>query len=345
MANIRDVARRAGVSPVTVSRVINNAGPVSDETRSKVEAAIEELNYVPNIMARSLRSRRTDTLALVITDVTNPFWTTVARGVEDKAVENGFSVILCNSDEDPEKLENYVQLLIQRRVDGVVIAPVRKDASPLRSFSQHGIPYVVIDGRVDGIDTDLVVGDSVGGAYGLTKHLIELGHRRIAIIAGPEQAPTADDRLEGYLQALQEAKIPIDERLIERGAFDQESGCELTLQLLELEERPTALFAGNNLIGLGALVALQTRGIRVPDEMAVVAFDELPQLSAVYPVLTVAAQPAYEMGAIATELLLERLTGKRTERREVVLETKLILRRSSEAEVELSVDATSQPER
>ncbi|MEA3344851.1 MAG: substrate-binding domain-containing protein [Chloroflexota bacterium] len=278
---------------------------------------------------------RTHTLALVITDVTNPFWTTVARGAEDKAVENGLSVILCNTDEDPEKEESYIDVLLQKRVDGVVIAPVSSNVSNLRSLSQQGIPYVVVDRRVEGMDTDLVIGDSVGGAYELTKHLIELGHRRIGIIAGPEQVSTAEDRLAGYLKALEEFDIPVDEALIKRGKFDQGSGYELTKELLELETRPTALFAGNNFIAIGALTALRERGIEVPDEMALVTFDEIPQLSAVYPFLTVAAQPAYDMGTIATELLLERLDGEREGNREVVLETELILRRSSGAPVRL----------
>lgn len=337
MVTIRDVAQRAGVSPITVSRVINNSGYVSEETRRRVRAAIEELNYVPNILARSLRSKRTHTLALVITDVTNPFWTTVARGVEDKAVENGFSVILCNTDEDPEKEKSYIEVLLKKRVDGVVIAPVSSKGTILHTLAQHGIPFVIIDRQVEGIDADLVIGDSVGGAYELTRHLIELGHRRIAIIAGPEHVSTAEDRLRGYLQALEESGIPVDEALIKRGKFDQEAGYELTKRLLELEEQPTALFAGNNFIAIGALLALQEEGVQVPDDMALVTFDEIPQLSAVYPFLTVAAQPAYEMGAIATELLLERLAGERKGSREVVLEVELILRRSSGAEVSLNM--------
>lgn len=340
MATIRDVAQRAGVSPITVSRVINNSGYVSEETRRRVRAAIEELNYVPNILARSLRSKRTHTLALVITDVTNPFWTTVARGVEDKAVENGFSVILCNTDEDPEKEKSYIEVLLKKRVDGVIIAPVSSKGATLYILAQQSIPFVVIDRRVEGIDADLVIGDSVGGAYELTKHLIELGHQRIAIIAGPEQVSTAEDRLTGYLQALEEFGIPVDEALIKRGKFDQEAGYKLTKELLELEERPTALFAGNNFIAIGALLALREGGVQVPDDMALVTFDEIPQLSAVYPFLTVAAQPAYEMGAIATELLLERLAGEREGNREVVLKAELILRRSSGAKVGLDV-ATS----
>lgn len=329
MANIRDVARRAGVSTVTVSRVINDSGLVSDDTRQKVQNAIEELGYVPNLMAQGLRSQRTDTLALVITDVTNPFWTTVARGVEDKAIENGFSVILCNTDEDAEKQENYIGILVRKRVDGVVIAPVNRDISALSAFSRHGIPYVVIDARIEGVDADLVVGDSVGGAYGLVSHLIDLGHRRIAVIAGPEQAPTAQDRLSGYVKALRESNIPVDADLIRHGNFDQDAGYELTLELLQLAQRPTALFAGNNVIGLGALIALREQGVRVPEDVALVVFDDLPLVSVVYPFLTVADQQPYEMGVIATELLLERLAGKRQERREITLETKLILRQSS----------------
>jgi LacI family transcriptional regulator len=329
MANIRDVARRAGVSTVTVSRVINDSGLVSDDTRQKVQNAIEELGYVPNLMAQGLRSQRTDTLALVITDVTNPFWTTVARGVEDKAIENGFSVILCNTDEDAEKQENYIGILVRKRVDGVVIAPVNRDMSALSAFSRHGIPYVVIDARIEGVDADLVVGDSVGGAYGLVSHLIDLGHRRIAVIAGPEQAPTAQDRLSGYVKALRESNIPVDADLIRHGNFDQDAGYELTLELLQLAQRPTALFAGNNVIGLGALIALREQGVRVPEDVALVVFDDLPLVSVVYPFLTVADQQPYQMGAIATELVLERLTGKRHERREITLETKLILRQSS----------------
>lgn len=335
MPNIRDVARRAGVSTVTVSRVINNSGAVSDDTREKVQQVIEELGYVPNLLARGLRSKRTDTLALVITDITNPFWTTVARGVEDKAIEDGFSVILCNTDEDPEKQGSYIDILISKRVDGVVIAPVNRDVSALSSFSRHGIPYVVIDARIEGIDTDLVMGDSVGGAYGLVSHLAGLGHRRIAIIAGPEQAPTAEDRLTGYLQALEEWDIPVEDELIKHGSFDQDSGYDLTLELLQLSQRPTALFAGNNVMGLGALIALQEHGIRVPEDMALVAFDELPLLAVLHPFLTVADQQPYKMGIIATELLLERLTGKRQEPREIMLEAKLILRESSGGRIAL----------
>jgi LacI family transcriptional regulator len=329
MANIRDVARRAGVSSVTVSRVINDSGPVSDETRQKVQQAIDELGYVPNLMAQGLRSKRTDTLALVITDITNPFWTTVVRGVEDTAIENGLSVMLCNTDEDAEKQENYIGILVHKRVDGVVIAPVNRDVSALLSLSRHNIPYVVIDARIEGVDADLVVGDNVGGACGLVRHLIGLGHRRIAVIAGPEHAPTAQDRLNGYLKALREAGIPVNGELIRHGGFDQDSGYELTRELLRLARRPTALFAGNNVIGLGALLALREQGVRVPEDIALVVFDELPLLSTLDPFLTVADQQPYEMGVIATELLLERLAGKRQERREITLETKLILRQSS----------------
>ena len=329
MATIRDVARKAQVSQVTVSRVLNQSGPVSDETEKRVLAAIEELCYVPNVLARGLRSRRTQTIALVITDVTNPFWTTVARGVEDKAAENGFSVILCNTDEDPEKEDEYLDILLQKRVDGIIIAPTGRASGGLPNLPNDEILYVLIDRCLPGCDADVVRGDSLEGACQLVQHLLEIGHRRIGLITGPAHVSTADDRLAGYRQALEEFQIPFDPDLVLRGNYDEESGYELTNALLSLSDQPTAIFAANNFIAIGALRALRDARVRVPEEMAIVTFDEIPQLSVVYPFLTVIAQPAYEMGAIATQLLLERLAGLRDERREIVLKTKLIIRASS----------------
>lgn len=340
MVTIRDVARKAQVSPVTVSRVLNQSGPVSDETERRVLAAIEALHYVPNVLARGLRSRRTHTIALVITDVTNPFWTTVARGVEDKAVENGFSVILCNTDEDPEKERDYIEVLLQKRVDGIIIAPTGREASSHTALLDGMIPYVLIDRCVLGSGADVVYGDSVGGAYELIKHLVQVGHRCIGLITGPAHVSTADDRLAGYRRALDDFGIPFDPELVLRGDYDEESGYELTKRLLSLPRRPTAIFAGNNFIAVGAIRALRDAGLQVPQDMAVVTFDEIPQLSVVYPFLTVAAQPAYEMGTIAAQMLLERLAGMAGERREVVLKTQLVIRASSGGPMQVS-SATS----
>ncbi len=326
MATIRNVAMQAGVSMITVSRVINEIGYVKATTRARIMQAIQELNYVPNQHARSLRSKRTHTLALLITDVANPFWTTVARGVEDKAAENNFSVILCNTDEDLEKERAYVKVVIEKRVDGVIVAPSTSDSTNLHRFTANNIPYVVIDRRIDQLETDIVLGDNLEASRKLVSYLVTLGHRRIAVITGPAGISTADERLAGYREALADAGIAGDPDLVRRGPFTQETGHDLTFKLLALPQRPTAIFACNNFIAFGALLALGERGLSVPQQMNLVAFDELPLLSVFCPSLKVAVQPAYEMGAIATELLLERIFGPAGAPKEVVLETQLNLK-------------------
>jgi len=325
MATIRDVAERARVSPITVSRVINEIGPVKDETRLRVLQAIDALNYVPNQQARSLRSRRTHTLALLITDVTNPFWTTVARGVEDKATENNFSVILCNTDEDVTKEQRYVKVVLEKRVDGVIAAPASYESAHLRQLCEQHIPLVLIDRRLDRLDVDIVLCENLATSRGLITSLIAQGHRRIAVISGPEKISTADERLEGYRQALQEAGVPIDPALIRRGPFTQETGQKSTGELLALSHPPTAIFACNNFIACGALLTLNEQGVRMPQQMKLVTFDEIPLLSLVAPSLTVVVQPAYQMGVIATELLIEQILGEQRESQEVVLEPRILL--------------------
>lgn len=329
MSNIRDVAKLAGVAPITVSRVINGADSVTDETRQRVQSAIDQLHYVPNTLARSLRSRQSHIIALIMSDITNPFWTTVARGVEDTAAENNYRTILCNTDESAAKEATYLSLLVERRVDGVIVAPVTREKKDLALLKQQQVPCVLIDRRVDGFTADAVYGDSRQGARLLIDHLIEVGHRRIALINGPSTISSAQDRAEGYREALQVHGLQVNEDLIFQGDFKQESGCRLAKLALAYTPRPTAIFAANNFIALGVLQALQEAGLRVPGDMALVCIDDLPYLSAIDPLLTVATQPAYEMGAAAAQLLIERLTTHRTSRaRKVVLPPQLIIRRS-----------------
>jgi LacI family transcriptional regulator len=294
-----------------------------------VERAIEELQYLPSIAARSLRSKRTHALALIVPDITNPFWTTVARGVEDTAQSGGYSVLLCNTDENPDKQLRYLNIVISQRVDGVIIAPQHFDARHLSKLRDQKIPAVVVDRRIAGWDVDSVCGDSVSGARALVWHLIRLGHRRIAVISGPESASSAEDRVSGYCQALEEAGIAIDPRLIKRGEFLTPSGEALAQQVFEEGTQTTAIFATNNSIAMGVIQAVEQRGLRIPQDVALVCFDDFPALSLVFPFLTVAAQPAYEMGQVAAQLLLSRLTGETgLPTRQVVLPTHLIIRYS-----------------
>jgi LacI family transcriptional regulator len=330
MPTIHDVARRAGVAPTTVSRVLNDSGYVSNKTRERVEAAIAELGYVPNTLARSLRFKKTNTLALVLPDITNPFWTTVARGVEDAASDRGFNVILCNTDESEAEQAKYLTVLLQKQIDGIVLAPARSTAEPVEMIQKQSVPVVVLDRRVPCTQVDVVRGDSERGAYRLVRHLLTLGHRRIAMLTGPQGVSTAEDRVSGYRQALAETGLDADSDLVYYGEFTQASGYELTQQVLTATLRPTALFAANNFIAIGSLRALRDAGLRVPEDLTLVSFDDLPPVFVVDPFLTVAAQPAYEMGHQATELLLTRLSGQAlTEYQEIVLPTEIIVRRSS----------------
>lgn len=341
MPTIHDVAKRAGVSPVTVSRVINNAGNVSAATRERVELAIEELGYVPSAMARSLRSKRTRTLALIVSDITNPFWTTVARGVEDTARSRDYSVFLYNTDENPLKQRRCLDVVVAQQVDGVIIAPYDSDAQNLAPLRQRNIPTVIIDRRIEGWDVDSVRGDSLSGAKALVQHLIRLGHKRIAMISGPAITSTAEDRVTGYCMALAEAGIPLDTRLIRRGEYRAMSGEELTLRLLDEGLKPTAIFAANQFIALGVINAVEKRGLRIPQDIALVCFDDLPDVSRLFPFLTVVVQPAYDMGVHAAQLLLSRLDSEVSlQPRHVVLPTRLIVRHSCGSRLQ---DSTHSP--
>lgn len=330
MANIRDVAKLAGVAPITVSRVINKSGYISAETRERVHAAINQLGYIPNTLARSLRSRQTHMLALVLTDITNPFWTTVARGVEDVASDAGFNLILCNTDESEAEQDRYLQALLQKQVDGILLVPVTSKPDPVQFIQSQHVPVVVLDRHLPDVKADIVRCDSLGGAYQLAKLLFSQGHQRIAVLSGPRGVSTAEDRVLGFQQAQKEAGIEAQPELIFYGEFNVQSGYQMAQQALALSPLPTAMLAGNNFIAIGALRALRDAGVSVPDSMAIVGFDDLPFYLVLDPFLTVAAQPAYEMGRRATELLLARLSGQAQDVfHEIVLPIELVVRSSS----------------
>jgi LacI family transcriptional regulator len=330
VSTLNDVARLAGVSTMTVSRVINDSGYASVETRARVNRAIAELGYMPNALARQLRSKRTKTIALVVTDIANPFFTTIARGVEDAARLKGYAVMFCNTDESVAEEIDYVRVLIQRRVDGVLLVPATDSSGSLELLRKHGLPVVVLDRRLSGGQVDGVRADSEAGAHLAVRHLIELGHSCIAVLTGPESVSTAADRVAGYRRALADEGIPVDDQLVVFGEFNEASGHEMTERILAATPRPTAIFAGNNFIAFGAIQALREASLAVPDDMSIVVFDDLPQGWVLDPFLTVVSQPAYEIGRQAAELMLERLAGDApADPRTIVLESSLIKRRST----------------
>jgi LacI family transcriptional regulator len=327
---IRDVANQSGVSPMTVSRVINGSERVRPETRRRVEEAIAELGYVPSRLARGLSRRRTGTLAMIVPDVANPFFTAVVRGAEDVARRAAYRAILCDTRADLSVERDAIEELIAHRVEGIVIAPVSdRSKEHLERLARFGVPYVLVDRTVRGVEADAVVGDNAGGAQRLVEHLISLGHRRIGFIVEGDDVSTARDRRRGYESALTAADIPLDPALVVEAAVDPRGGADGMGRLLGLDDTPTAVFTVNNLVAVGAIEAVRSAGMEVPDDIALVCFDDIEYASRLYPFLTAMEQPAETFGTLSTQLLVERIAGLAAERRrEIVLSPNFIIRRS-----------------
>lgn len=331
---IKDVARAAGVGQATVSRVLNGSGPVGQETRERVLAACRALGYVPNGPARSLVNRATGTVGLIIPDITNPFFPAVTRGVEDAASQAGYTVFLCNTDNDSAMEETDVRKLRERCVDGIIFVGSQARRSRLERLLQDGIPVVVTDREVSDLDADSVLVDNAAGASAAVSHLVELGHTRIAHAAGHRETPTGQDRCTGYRSALEQAGLPVDESLIVWGEFNVESGIRAGQVLLGRSPRPTAIFAANDMIALGVIRAAREAGLAVPQDLSVVGFDDIPMAALVSPPLTTVRQPAYEMGWLAMRMLLERIEGRVTGGgRRHLFRPELILRGSTRKQV------------
>lgn len=330
MATIKDVAKKAGVSITTVSRVLNNHPHVREETRQKVLDVLRELNYVPNANAGSLARKSTSIIAVLVPDITNTFFTTLLRGIEDKACENELLVILGNTDEDPSKEQIYIHKFLERRVDGLIVVPVENRRKNLKIIQRHEIPFVLVDRRVEGVDTDFVGSDNYQGARLLVNHLIELGHRDIAMLSGPKEVSVFRERVEGFLSAMRDKNIPVKPEFILYGQKPiKEIGYNLTCRLLSYKTRPTAIFAANNSLAVGTVTALQQAGLNVPRDLSVTCFDDNDSNS-FKPFFTSVIQPAYMMGYVAAEILIKRLkNNKKGQANKILMQTELVKRYST----------------
>lgn len=327
MATISDVAALAGVSTATVSRALNGKSTVDPALAARVRTAAAELGYHPNALARNLRRQETAVLALIISDVENPFFTAIARGVEDIAQTAGYSVVLCNSDENEAKESRYIDVALQERVAGVVLSPTGK-ATSVEALRARGTPVVAVDRPLPEAGGDQVLVDTRRAAREATEHLLAGGYRRIGCVTGPKGIRTADDRCDGYSDALRAA--PGDATLlVRRVEYRSEGARQAAMELLGEAEPPDALLVANNVMAIGVLQALAAHGLRPGRDIGIVAFDDAPWTTLIDPPLTVVAQPAYEIGKVATQLLLARIGGDAGAPVATVLEARLVERASS----------------
>lgn len=327
---MRDVALRAGVSAMTVSRVVNGSAGVDPETQRRVEDAILELEYVPNRVARGLVSHKTRTIGLIVPDVVNPFFAPVVRGAETTARKAGYRVLLCNSEANLRLEREYIDDLVGHRVEGLLLAPASdRSRVALLPLLRGSFPIVLLDRTLPDVDCDNVVSDSVAGARALTEHLIRVGHRRIAHFTDSDDVSTGRDRLLGYRAALEAAGIGYSDELVFRTTVDRIGGYRATQQMFALDALPTAIFAVNNMTAVGAMEGLRERGLKVPDDIGLVCYDDVEHLAVLSPFLTVMDQPAETLGSLGAQLLFERIAGKSGVRgRRIVLQSDLVVRDS-----------------
>lgn len=327
MVSIKDVAKAAGVSTATVSRVLSKGEHVRPEVRKRVMTAVEQLAYRPNLQARSLRSQQTMTIGLIVSDIRNPFFTSISRAVEDTAYEQGYRLFLCNTDENPEKEAIYLNLMRDENVAGVIFSPTRQLAAQVDSF-RPPYPMVIIDRSVGSAELDVVLLDNVDSAFRLTTHLLEGGYRRIAALCG-DMSTTGRERYTGYEQALKTYDLPIMSEFVKFMQPRTETGYTATMQLLHADTPPDAILATNSLLATGALQAIRERNLVIPHDIALVTFDETTWASLVQPPVTLIEQPTYEIGHTATELLLQRIANPERSTRQVIMKGRLLIRGSS----------------
>jgi len=305
MANIRDVAKRAGVSVATVSRVINGSPNVAPKTAQAVSAAMQELHFTPNGLARGLALNRTKTIALLLPSIVNPLYAQMAKGVEDVAHSKGYNVLLCNTDENVAKERSYVDMLLERRVDGLLLMTTRLEREDFAKLSERALPFVIIGRNIETLDANMVYTDYVLGGYLATEHLVEAEYECIAHISGPLSQLESREKLLGYQQALRQHRLAGDEQYVVAGDNEIEGGYLAAMKLLNMSPRPQAIFAANDLMAIGALDAAKTQNLRVPQDVAIVGFDDITMAAHVEPRLTTVAHPVHKMGLIAARLLFD----------------------------------------
>jgi len=330
MPTQREVADKAGVSVASVSRFINKKGYVSPVISTRIKEAIKELNYKPNLIARSLKLKKTKTLCLIFPDIENPFFISLVRKAEEVAHKNNYNIVICNTENSPYKERAYIEVLMGRMIDGYIVIPSVSDNPKLYEFLKN--EKVVFVDRFSGIENEICIKlDNMGGVNLAIDYLYELGHRRIGIVNVPLNITTGFERFMGYKMSLENRGLIIDESLIGFADFSIESGFEETLKLLTLKARPTAIIPMSGPTTIGALRAIKKCSLRIPEDVSIIGFDEFAYAELLHPPLTTISQPAYDFGTMATEILLKVLKGKNIKKKVIELKPQLIVRGSCEA--------------
>lgn len=328
MSTIQDVAKMANVSVATVSRVINNSPSVAPETRETVLHSIKQLNYQPNLLGRNLRRMETRMIIVLLPNISNPFYARVVKGIEDIGHKNGYNVLLCNTDSDINRERLYIDLLKNRLSDGVIFMAPELCKEELSSI-KDSFPVVQCCEYREGADVSYVSIDNTAASYKAVMHLINQGHKRIGMISSSTHVLSIKQREEGYKKALQDSGLKFDSSLIVHGDYSYKSGLRLGKHLLSMNERPTAIFAISDIMAVGVIRSARENGLRIPDDLAVIGFDNISLASMCEPLLTTISQPKYDMGCIAMELLLKQIKSGNKEPQYIFLEHELIIRETT----------------
>jgi LacI family transcriptional regulator len=326
---MKQVAEKAGVSITTVSHVLNQTRVVSKDVQERVLAVIHELHYIPSAVARSLKNDKTHTIGMVVPNSSNPYFAELIQGIEDAAFELGYSIILCNSYDDPKKQVAYIRVLMEKRIDGLILVSSGSDSELTQLLSNETIPKVLVDRELSGISADCVETDHEDGGYRATRYLIELGHRDIACVSGPQHLLASSARVEGFRRALREARIKPRADHVIYSDFSSKGGFSAFQQLLALRHRPTAVFAGNDLMAIGGICAANVQQVRVPDDLSVIGYDDIALASYCSPPLTTISQPKHEIGALSARILVERIANIHLSLRRKMLAPSLVIRSST----------------
>ncbi len=328
MTTLKDIAEKSGFSIATVSKALNNEKGINKETRRKILEIAKELNYVPSYPAASVKLRKTNTIGLLISDIANPFFPEIVKGIERVAYNHGFNLILCNTDEDEKKEDIYIDVLLKKRVDGLIaVAANTKSKTKWRKILKFGVPLVMMDRKVEGLQADYVVVDNVDGGFKGMNYLIQMGHRNIGILTGDLKISTGKERFKGVLKALKMYNLEQD-AIISESKFTKESAYIATKNLLDKSERITAIFFPNNITAIGGLKAIIDSKLHIPEDISIVSFDDMDWFSLYTPPITAVAQPSYTIGTTAATILIHRIKDENLEFQNVTLKTELIKRES-----------------